>query len=82
MMCWHRPGRTLASKTVVCRHCGVAIEYCPCVDDTYRKCNRNCSACGGSMWVAIVRGWRAAIATIISEVPSYGASPGMWILYK
>ena len=53
--CFHRPGKTVRG-IVTCRHCRVAIEFCPCVNETFRKVDDNCAACLGSMWVAIVRG--------------------------
>lgn len=57
MNCWHRPGPYSPSGTyVTCRHCGVAIEFCPCVGPTYRSVDDDCPACRGSMWVAVVRG--------------------------
>ena len=54
--CWHRPG-PLKHGVRICRHCGVAIEPCPCVDQfTFRKLDDRCTICNGSGWVAIVRG--------------------------
>lgn len=53
--CWHRPGKMVRS-TVTCRTCGVAIDWCPCVGPHFRSVDDHCKACGGSMWVAIVRG--------------------------
>lgn len=82
MICWHRAGRMLRSGVVVCRNCAVAIEYCPCVDGSYRKCDPNCKACQGSMWVAVVRGRVSKIAALLRETPPYGVTPGMWILYR
>jgi hypothetical protein len=53
--CWHRPGPYTRNHNVTCRHCGVIIEYCPCVNETFRKCDPNCRCCRGSMWVAVAR---------------------------
>jgi hypothetical protein len=60
--CFHRPGRSTKSGIVTCRHCGVAIEQCSCVGQWSRSVDHNCTACLGSMWVAIVRGWRAKLS--------------------
>lgn len=60
MNCWHQAGRQTRRGVVTCRHCGVAIEYCPCTGETFRHVDHNCRYCHGSMWVAIVRGPRAA----------------------
>jgi hypothetical protein len=55
--CWHRPGRMSPSGAyVTCRHCGVLIDWCPCVGPHYRSVDVGCTACHGSMWVAVVRG--------------------------
>jgi hypothetical protein len=54
--CWHRPGRMSPSgNSVTCRNCAALIEWCPCVGETFRHCEKNCGGCGGSMWVAVVR---------------------------
>ena len=63
MTCFHRPGR-MRGAIVTCRYCGVAIEYCPCTGDHWRRVDPDCPGCGGSMWVAIVRGWRAKLADL------------------
>lgn len=55
VLCWHRAGRTIG-HTVTCRHCGVAIEYCPCVGPHFRSVDTDCDLFNGSMWIAIVRG--------------------------
>jgi hypothetical protein len=60
-LCFHRPGKRTKSGIVTCRHCGVAIEECLCVDIWSRSVDPNCYCCGGSMWVAIVRGRLAKI---------------------
>ena len=55
--CWHRPGKISPSgKSVTCRNCGALIEWCSCVSETFRHCDKNRAGCGGSMWVAVVRG--------------------------
>lgn len=54
MICWHRPGK-MVRNCLTCRHCGVAIEECPCMPVTARKVDDNCPACLGSGFVAIVR---------------------------
>lgn len=66
MLCWHRPGRA-AGRWMTCRHCGVAIEWCPCVLN-YRNVNARCRICSGSGWVAIVRSQKAKFAEYIEEV--------------
>lgn len=70
-MCWHRPGRSTASGTVLCHHCSVAIEWCPCVDregSAYRKYDPHCPACHGSMWVSIVRSARAKFDELLARM--------------
>lgn len=52
MLCWHR-GRA-RGRGHVCRHCGVALEECPCA--IHRQPGDDCSYCQGSGWVAVVRG--------------------------
>lgn len=52
MRCWHR--LRIHGKHSVCQHCGVLIEECPCV--AWRVPDGECEACGGSGWVAVVRG--------------------------
>jgi len=51
--CWHRPGK-LHGRTRLCRHCGVAVEECACLD-WGRSPASGCVACEESGWVAIVR---------------------------
>lgn len=53
ILCWHR--LMIRGKHQVCRHCGVAVEECPCVSG-YRSPKDGCRCCSGSGWVAIVRG--------------------------
>jgi hypothetical protein len=67
MTCFHRPGRSTKSGIVTCRHCGVAIEQCSCVGQWSRSVDHNCTACLGSMWCAIVRGWRAKLAEALES---------------
>lgn len=55
VLCWHRPGR-MVRQTVTCRHCGVAIEMCPCVGPYLRSVDSDCRACHGGGWVSLVRG--------------------------
>lgn len=64
--CWHRPGRLTRSGAVTCRHCAVAVEECPCVDETHRKVNSQCEACFGGGWVAIVKGWRTKLRELVA----------------
>ncbi len=66
-LCWHRPGRTTRAGTVTCRSCGVAIENCLCVGQWSRAVDAQCAACGGSGWVATVRGWRAKLAEALES---------------
>lgn len=65
VLCWHRPGRRTRSF-LMCRHCGVAIEECPCV-----KWNRSpaddCPLCQFSGWIATVRIERARFAEYLLE---------------
>lgn len=68
MECWHRPGRTLRSGSVVCRFCGVVIEWCPCVAPYYWAVDHECPACRGSMWVSVVRSSRAKFEEYLSRV--------------
>lgn len=63
--CFHRPGIVTRQGTVTCRNCGVAIEYCPCLDLYGRKCDPDCHACLSSMWVSIVRGRRSKIREVL-----------------
>lgn len=65
MRCWHRPGPPRGAW-VKCRHCGVAIEECPCVK-LHRAPDPNCRACDGSMWVSIVRSERQKFAEYVGE---------------
>lgn len=62
--CWHRPGRRIRFG-VLCRHCGVLIEECPCVE--WRKVRSDCPLCQGGGWVAVVRGRRAKFAELLAE---------------
>lgn len=70
--CWHRPGRLIKSgvfrdgvlvqgEVWACRHCGVPVEECPCVEYRISKLGSNCVKCEGSGWVAIVRSKRETI---------------------
>lgn len=69
--CWHRPGRVIGNtagrEITTCRFCGVAIEWCPCAGEFYRKVDPDCRLCGGSTWVATVRSERAKFAEYIAE---------------
>lgn len=56
--CWHRPGPVIRGDVHKCRHCGVAIEECPCVEYRISKLGSNCPACEGSHWVGIIRSKR------------------------
>lgn len=53
VLCWHRAGKA-KGNVLLCSHCGVAVEECPCV--SYRVPNDTCQICDGSGYVAIVRG--------------------------
>ncbi len=77
--CWHRSGRVLLAEVwrsgeVVrpeiraCRHCGVAIEECPCVQYRVSKLGSNCPACEGSGWVGILRSKRETIKQALDLV--------------
>lgn len=66
MICWHLPGRQIRPEVLACRHCGVAIEECPCVPVLAHKVYENFPTCLGSGFVAILRSrytkYREAIA--------------------
>ncbi len=62
--CWHRPGRVLRGEIRQCRHCGVAIEECPCVV-LQRNVMPGCTACEGSGWVGILRSKSAAVKQML-----------------
>lgn len=62
-MCWHRAGR-IVGRWLTCRHCGVAIEECPCVS-YHRVVDESCWCCFGSGYVAIVRSYRAKLRELI-----------------
>ncbi len=70
--CWHRPGRLLAGElwrdgvlirgeVRSCRHCGVPVEECPCVEYRISKLGSKCPSCEGSHWLGIVRSRRETI---------------------
>jgi hypothetical protein len=61
--CWHRPGRT-RNGVMTCRHCGVAIQWCPCAQSgsPYRSVDHGCRCCQGSQFVAVVRSERSKFA--------------------
>jgi len=53
--CWHRPGKLFTLRNFrVCRHCGVPVEECPCVNYG-RSPVSDCPCCEGSGWVGLVR---------------------------
>jgi excinuclease UvrABC ATPase subunit len=62
LLCWHR-GRQ-SGKHILCIHCGVAVEECPCV--SWRVPDGSCRACSGSGYVAIVRGNVAKFTEYVS----------------
>jgi hypothetical protein len=64
--CWHRPGRIIG-RAMTCRHCGVAIDWCPCIGIHFRSVDDGCGACLGSMWVAIVRSRREKLSAYIKD---------------
>lgn len=66
--CWHRPGHRRGEYTT-CRYCGVAIEWCPCAGEYFRKVDPDCSLCAGSTWISIVRSERAKFAEYIEAAP-------------
>lgn len=66
-VCWHRPGRVIPNKGWLCRHCGVAIEECPC--EPRKRREPPCPCCDGSKWVAIVRSRRDATAQALDLGP-------------
>lgn len=66
MLCWHRPG-VVRGVWVTCRHCGVAIERCPCAGEYERKVNSDCVMCGGSTWVSFVRSAKAMFASYLED---------------
>lgn len=66
-ICWHRPGRQTRSGSRTCRHCGIWIEYCPCVGDYFRKVDDDCLYCCGSGWVAVVRSAAAMARELLEQ---------------
>ncbi len=67
MNCWHRAGRMSPSgKVRTCRHFGVAVQECPCVDWS-RSPKSDCPCCSGSGFVAIVRGKLAKFADYVEN---------------
>jgi hypothetical protein len=67
IQCWHRPGVLSPSRTrYTCRHCGVLIEECPCVQ--WRMVDDRCCYCHGSGFVAVVRGWITKIRDLLEAV--------------
>lgn len=62
LLCWHR-GKT-SGKHLLCVHCGVAVEECPCV--TWRVPDADCRLCDGSGFVAVVRGRLAKFREYLS----------------
>ena len=66
--CWHRPGRVTRSGVVTCRYCGVAIDWCSCVNTfTFRNAIPDCDICEGSWWVAVIRGQRDKFAEFVGD---------------
>jgi hypothetical protein len=65
-MCVHKPGR-MQGRYVMCRFCGVAIEYCPCTAPYFRSVDADCPYCRGSMWVGIVRSLRSMVARVFED---------------
>lgn len=57
----------MRGKVVTCRHCLVAIEYCPCTGEYFRKVEADCRYCHASMWVGVVRSQRAMAAQLFEE---------------
>jgi hypothetical protein len=74
--CWHRPGR-MVGNVRTCRHCGVAIEECPCVEYRVVKGGATC-ACEGSGWVAIVRSKVMLIAGLLGIEAPYMEREDRW----
>lgn len=64
--CWHRPGLRIRSG-VLCRHCGVLIDWCPCAGEYFRHVEPDCSCCRGSQWAAVVRGRRSKFVELMLE---------------
>jgi hypothetical protein len=63
ILCWHRA--KVRGKILVCVHCGVAVEECPCV--VYRVPDGACVYCNGSGYVAILRGNREKFAEYLTR---------------
>lgn len=51
MKCFHQ--LRIRGRLHLCRHCGVAIEECPCFQN--RVPDGKCDLCLGSGWLATVR---------------------------
>lgn len=67
----------MISRFRVCRHCGDAIEDCPCVEYRVVKGGAGC-ACGGSGWVAIVRSHVRTVAAVLGLEASYEEPVDRW----
>lgn len=64
MRCWHR--LRIHKRLTLCRHCGVEIEECPCVE--WRMIKPGCPCCCGSGWVAKVRGHKDKFAEYLRRM--------------
>ncbi len=62
--CWHRPGRVILNARL-CKHCGVAIEECPGVENRQAcRGGKDCS-CEGSGWLGTIRSKRSLLEQTI-----------------
>lgn len=62
--CFHR--LRIEGRHHVCRHCGVLIEECPCVE--WRQIKKGCPCCFGGGWVAVVTGHIVKFAEYLARV--------------
>jgi hypothetical protein len=52
-------------RVQTCRHCGVAIEQCPCVSHFRAAGAQDGPACEGSGWAGLVRSKHAALVEVL-----------------
>lgn len=62
----------MRGRFVMCRHCDIAIEYCPCTAPYFRRVDKDCQYCHGSMWVGMIRSAKGIIARIFEDFDKVG----------